>query len=188
MMSLPHALMVSLIERPCSGYDLARRFDKTIGYFWRASHQQIYRELSRMEASGWIDSTADDLSNTGRRTYAVLDAGLTELKRWACHSEDPVILRDPFFVRLRADAMVGPLGMQHELRQRMAHHQLKLDIYAVIEQRDFLSRPVTRATQIQHHILKAGVLYEQHMLTWSHDMLALLETLDGPISTPAALD
>ena len=177
-MSLPHALMVSLIERPCSGYDLARRFDKTIGYFWQASHQQIYRELGRMEAASWIHSTADDQSNTGRRTYQVQAEGLAELKRWASHSEDPVILRDPFFVRLRADAMVGPLGLQAELHHRMAHHQLKLDVYAVIEQRDFLSRPVTRASQIQHQILKAGILYERHMLTWSADMLSLLERLD----------
>ena len=177
-MSLPHALMVSLIERPCSGYDLARRFDKTIGYFWQASHQQIYRELGRMEAASWIHSTADDQSNTGRRTYQVQAEGLAELKRWASHSEDPVILRDPFFVRLRADAMVGPLGLHTELRHRMAHHQLKLDVYAVIEQRDFLSRPVTRASQIQHQILKAGMLYERHMLTWSADMLSLLERLD----------
>ncbi|HEX5361461.1 MAG TPA: PadR family transcriptional regulator, partial [Fluviicoccus sp.] len=57
-MSLPHALMTSLLEKSCSGYDLARRFEKSIGYFWRASHQQIYRELGRMEEAGWIRSEA----------------------------------------------------------------------------------------------------------------------------------
>lgn len=177
-MSLPHALMVSLVERPCSGYDLARRFEKTIGYFWRASHQQIYRELGRMEAAGWIYSTADDQSNTGRRTYQVQSAGLNELKRWASQTDDPVMLRDPFFVRLRADAMIGPLGLQDELRHRIAHHQLKLDTYAIIEQHDFLNRPQTRAIQIQHQILKAGILYERNMLAWSQQMLDLLNQLD----------
>jgi DNA-binding PadR family transcriptional regulator len=56
-MSLAHALLTSLIEKSSSGYDLARRFDKSIGYFWHASHQQIYRELARMETAGWIASS-----------------------------------------------------------------------------------------------------------------------------------
>ena len=50
-MSLAHALLTSLQEKSSSGYDLARRFDKSIGFFWRATHQQIYRELARMEAA-----------------------------------------------------------------------------------------------------------------------------------------
>jgi DNA-binding PadR family transcriptional regulator len=56
-MSLAHALMTSLLEKSSSGYDLARRFDKSIGYFWHATHQQIYRELARMEQAGWIHSS-----------------------------------------------------------------------------------------------------------------------------------
>jgi DNA-binding PadR family transcriptional regulator len=56
-MSLAHAVLTSLLEKASSGYDLARRFDKSIGYFWHATHQQIYRELARMEAAGWIASS-----------------------------------------------------------------------------------------------------------------------------------
>ena len=46
-MALEHALLVSLTERAGSGYELARRFDKSIGFFWNATHQQIYREIGR---------------------------------------------------------------------------------------------------------------------------------------------
>ena len=56
-MSLAHAVLTSLLEKASSGYDLAQRFDKSIGYFWHATHQQIYRELGRMEAAGWIASS-----------------------------------------------------------------------------------------------------------------------------------
>ena len=75
-MSLAHALMTSLLEKSSSGYDLARRFDKSIGFFWHATHQQIYRELGRMEKSGWIRSDADpDAGRTRKRSYSVLPAG-----------------------------------------------------------------------------------------------------------------
>ncbi|MBA5845288.1 PadR family transcriptional regulator, partial [Escherichia coli] len=55
-MSLPHALLTALAERPGSGSELADRFDRSIGYFWQATHQQIYRELGRLEETGWIES------------------------------------------------------------------------------------------------------------------------------------
>lgn len=51
-MSLPHAILTALLEKPSSGLELTRRFDKSIGYFWSATHQQIYRELGRLEREG----------------------------------------------------------------------------------------------------------------------------------------
>lgn len=178
-MSLPHALLVSLLEKSSSGYELARRFDQSIGYFWRASHQQIYRELARMEEAGWIRSVADETSKTRKRWYFVEDAGVDELRRWVAIHEEPALFRDAFFIRMRADAKIGSLHLQDELSARIAHHQLKLETYALIEQRDFLNRPPTRALEIQHMILKGGILYEQNMLTWSEDMLAVLEKWDN---------
>ena len=56
-MSLEHALLVSLRERPGTGIELARRFDRSIGFFWQATHQQIYRVLRRMEDDGWVSAS-----------------------------------------------------------------------------------------------------------------------------------
>ena len=57
-MALEHAILVSLAERSATGYDLARRFDASIGNFWKASHQQIYKVLGRMHADGLVTSEA----------------------------------------------------------------------------------------------------------------------------------
>ena len=51
-MALEHALLVALSEQPSSGLDLAKRFGRSIGFFWHATHQQIYRVLARMDADG----------------------------------------------------------------------------------------------------------------------------------------
>ena len=56
-MALPHTILVSLCEREGSGYELARRFDRAIGHFWAATHQQIYRTLRVMEDDGWVRAT-----------------------------------------------------------------------------------------------------------------------------------
>ncbi|MGZ6744988.1 MAG: PadR family transcriptional regulator [Nocardioides sp.] len=57
-MALEHALLVALREQPASGLELAGRFGRSIGFFWHATHQQIYKVLARMDADGWIDATA----------------------------------------------------------------------------------------------------------------------------------
>ena len=187
-MSLAHALLTSLLEQASSGYDLARRFDKSIGHFWQATHQQIYRELGRMEKAGWIQSRPDpEAGRTRKRTYAVLPAGREELMRWAAEAAPLTELRDEFLVRLRADAVVGPLDMVPELVRRRALHADKLRAYRAIEARDFAPEAEpTRKRRIHHLILKAGIQYEQGWIAWFDEALAVLGEEGG--SVPATPD
>jgi len=175
-MSLSHALLTSLLEKSSSGYDLARRFDKSIGYFWHATHQQIYRELARMEQAGWITSTeAPDGGKTRKRMYEVCEAGRDELKQWVTTPCDPTVMRDELMVRLRADAVIGPLGLETEIERRLALHELKLTAYQAIEGRDFpADKVLTREAQIQHLILKTGIMVEAGWVNWCHEAIAVL--------------
>lgn len=176
-MSLSHAVLTSLIEKSSSGYDLARRFDKSIGYFWHATHQQIYRELARMESAGWIESSpAPDAGKTRKREYRVLDAGRAELARWVRVASEPLDLRDDFMVKLRADAALGEIDLKDELRRRIALHHEKLAHYREIELRDFFpGKQLSRSANIHHMILKKGIMYEEGSIAWGLEMLAVLE-------------
>ena len=89
-MSLPHALLTALIDRPDSGSELASRFDRSLGYFWAATHQQIYRELARMAEAGWIESLPEESTRGRKRAYRLLPAGRKELKRWIAHRYWPM--------------------------------------------------------------------------------------------------
>lgn len=176
-MSLSHAVLTSLVEKSSSGYDLARRFDKSIGYFWHATHQQIYRELARMEAAGWIESSnAPDAGKTRKRLYRILPPGQNELRCWTVQASASIDLRDEFMVRLRAEAALGPLGLEAELQRRISQHQGKLRTYREIEQRDFpAGRMLTREARIHHLILQKGILYEKGSIKWARQALSVLE-------------
>ena len=178
-MSLAHAVLTSLLEKPSSGYDLARRFDKSIGYFWHATHQQIYRELARMEGAGWIVSSVPaDAGKTRKKEYCVLPAGRQELARWAGQASPPMDLRDEFMVKLRADAVLSEVDLRPELVRHLALHRDKLAHYQTIEQRDFVTGAVlSRHAMIHHMILKKGILYEHSSIAWTLEMLAALDTL-----------
>lgn len=175
-MSLPHAVLTSLLEKSTSGYDLARRFDKSIGYFWHATHQQIYRELARMQAAGWVEAfMAPDAGKTRKKHYRVLPAGRHELARWTAEPTPPMDLRDALTVKLRADAVLDEVDLSTELQRHLALHEAQLAHYQQIEASSFAPQAcLPRAQAIQHMILKKGILYEQGEIAWGREMLVLM--------------
>ncbi|RFU49261.1 PadR family transcriptional regulator [Paraburkholderia sp. DHOC27] len=174
-MSLPHALLTALVERSGSGSELATRFDKSIGYFWSASHQQIYRELGHLEEAGWIESLPEEATRGRKRAYRILPAGRAELKRWVAQEDEPSPLRHEFMIRLRAEAVVGPTGLAQEIRRRIALHADKLAQYREIEARDFPEEPQDRETALQRVVLRAGIGYEEGWLATLNAALAALQ-------------
>ncbi|VWC10871.1 PadR family regulatory protein [Burkholderia lata] len=173
-MSLPHALLTALAERPGSGSELADRFDRSIGYFWQATHQQIYRELGRLEETGWIESLPAESGRGRKRAYRILPAGKKELRRWIAEQEDPTPLREALMVRLRAEAVLGPAGLEDEIRRRIALHQEKLDLYLQIEARDFSEDVDSRTKRLQHLVLQAGIANERFWVEYSQQALDVL--------------
>ncbi|GGC61607.1 PadR family transcriptional regulator [Undibacterium terreum] len=173
-MSLPHALLTSLLEQPCSGFELARRFDRSIGFFWHATHQQIYRELGRLEESGWLESLPPESGRGRKKVYRLLPAGREELQRWTGESQDPRPLREELMLRLRAEAVVGPTLLAEDIQRRLQLHKEKLELYRQLEQHDFPPEKDAREAQIQHLVLQAGIMHEALWVEWSEMALKVL--------------
>jgi DNA-binding PadR family transcriptional regulator len=166
-MSLPHAILTALLERPSSGLELTRRFDRSIGYFWSATHQQIYRELGRLENDGLIRALPSEQPTRGqKKSYEVLPAGRAELARWTAASQDPRPARDALLLRLRAAAVVGTEGVEADLRRHLALHQRQLAEYREIEERDFGPGRDAVRDRLQHLVLRAGIDLETFWIQW----------------------
>lgn len=178
-MSLPHALLTALIEHPCSGLELARRFDHSIGYFWHATHQQIYRELGRLEEAGWAESLPPESGRGRKKVYRVLPAGRRELKRWTAASQDPRPLRDEMMLRLRAEAVIGPTAVKDDIERRLDMHAQRLALYHKIAKRDFSDPDMGREKQVQFLVLQAGIMHEELWIEWSKKALRVLSK-QGP--------
>ncbi len=179
-MSLPHAILTALLEKPSSGLELTRRFDKSIGFFWSATHQQIYRELGRLETTGLIRALPQAGPVRGqKKEYEVLPAGRAELARWTAAAEEPRPIRDPLLLRLRAAAVVGTAGLDAELRRHLALHRAQLAHYEAIERRDFPPGEEAGAEPLQHAVLRAGIGLESFWVRW------LAETVDTLPPAPA---
>src|SRR5258708_8348869 len=87
------------------------------------------------------------LFRSGRkRQYRILPTGRKELKRWVAEQEDPKPLREEWMVRLRAEAVVGPCGLQDEV-QRSEEHTSELQSPDHLVCRLLLEKKKERATR-----------------------------------------
>ncbi len=176
-MSLDHALLVSLLEKPSSGYDLGRRFDRSIGHFWPATHQQIYRVLARMEEAGWISCHVEaGESGPDRKVFSATDAGRAMLAGWMVEPTEMEATRTAVMVKLRAAAFDDPKKLLPALRERRDGHADLLTGYRAIEQRDF-SGELNAQRALQHHVLKFGLAYQQLWIDWLAEAETLVEQL-----------
>lgn len=97
-MSLKHALLGLLSERPASGYDLLKRFDTSLANVWPATQSQIYTELTRLAGSGLITVAAE--GPRGRKEYALADEGLAELRHWLTETKPQRNTRSDVLLRV----------------------------------------------------------------------------------------
>ncbi|MCY0950646.1 PadR family transcriptional regulator [Streptomyces sp. H27-S2] len=181
-MAIEHAILVSLLEQPGSGYELARRFDRSIGYFWTATHQQIYRVLKRMEADGWVDvREVAQQARPDKREHSVTEAGRAVLAAWLHEPIQPDSVRHELAVKIRGAAFDDPAALIHEVERHHRAHADRLTHYLAGELRDFTgpdapARP-DAGQELQHVVLRGGIAYERMTLAWLQDVLDTLHQL-----------
>ena len=177
-MALAHAILVALMNSPSSGYDLARRFGGTVGFFWDASHQQIYRELSKLETAGHVTAAKvkQDM-RPNKKLYVLTERGKDCLIDWLNSPSSVSPIKDDLLVKLAGGFLVAPDVLLTELRQHRKQHQLRLTEYQTIEDRLFPDvEALTQETTYPYLTLRNGIQIEQAWLRWCDEAIATLNT------------
>ena len=170
-MALEHALLVSLRERPATGIELTRRFDRSIGFFWRATHQQIYKVLRRMEGDGWVTATAGDARSTERR-YAATKAGERVLADWIGSPTPAAAMRSDLAVKLRGASYGDRAKLLAHLEDLVAEHRTRLAHFEQLEREQFPdSHTLTGHDLDTWLVLRGGIKQEQFWIEWLTEYL-----------------
>ncbi len=72
-----------LFHEDLTGYDIKKRIDGAISFFWKGSFGSIYPALSDMEKSGLVDKcSAETKGRREKNLYHITDKGTDTLKEW----------------------------------------------------------------------------------------------------------
>ncbi|HET6448454.1 MAG TPA: PadR family transcriptional regulator [Conexibacter sp.] len=114
-MSVKHAVLGLVIERPGYGYELIQRLEQRIEG-WRPSETAVYPALRSLRSEGMIrarEATADGTVVSAHRGvvwYEATETGREEFRAWVRAPTDLAPQRDPFWLKV---AFASPEDLPH---------------------------------------------------------------------------
>jgi DNA-binding PadR family transcriptional regulator len=179
-MALAEAILVCLTDQPMSGYDLARTFDTSIGFFWRADHQQIYRELRKMKAAGLVrDEHVVQHGRPNKNLWTITDTGRERVLDWSRASTDLPSIKDDLLVKLYALDHVDRIALAEQIAERGENHRTRLELYERILKTHYDDIDSLDVNQVGKYLgLQLGLRYERGWVDWCDDAVRTLKAFD----------
>ncbi|HZU86854.1 MAG TPA: PadR family transcriptional regulator [Anaerolineaceae bacterium] len=122
-MSVRHALLGLLAQRPRHGYELHAAFEAIIGGAknWDLKPAQVYTTLTRLEEAGLVSVSATEQDGgPEKRIYELTDQGNAELQTWLNEASPMQPQRDEFFLKMMIGLASGACDPHHMLQTQRA--------------------------------------------------------------------
>jgi PadR family transcriptional regulator AphA len=161
VVSLRHALLGLLAGSPMTGYELNRKFERSLLNVWPAGHSQIYPELARLSEAGKIRRAGS--GTRGKKIYEITPAGLDEVKAWL-RTEPDHGSRNPAFLRVFFLWLMEPEEATAFLENEALVHEAKLLEFEEIASRRKRQDDEAWAFGLA---LEWGIRYEEGILEWN---------------------
>lgn len=161
-----------------SGYDLAKNFDASIGFFWRASHQQIYRELGKLRDKGYVRS--EEITQSGkpnRIVHTITNEGQKALNDWSKKPVRMPSIKDELLVKFYALENMDLDALKDQLTVRIDQHRTKLSQYFRIKERFYDGKTLNRNQQGKLIVLQMGIQNEQNTINGLQGLMEELSAL-----------
>ncbi|QFU75235.1 PadR family transcriptional regulator [Halioglobus maricola] len=186
-MALAQAIMTSLLDADLSGSELARDFEKSMGFFWQASHQQIYQELRKLAEKGWLNKR--EVNQSGRPNkivYGLTMSGREALADWVFGPTKVQATKDELLLKLYNLTENNVEHMVGEISRRREEVMQRLYLYEAIRRRHYAA---PEDLPVRHKgvflALQSGIHQGEQFLTWCDEAMQLLGTVEKVDSTPA---
>ncbi|MCX9457765.1 helix-turn-helix transcriptional regulator, partial [Vibrio cholerae] len=132
-MALSQVILTLLSRQDASGYDITKEFSRVVGLVWTASHQQVYRELSRLAEQGMVTSQLiPQEGKPDRKVYSITDSGRQCLQNWLSTAVEERPQRDELLVRMLACSHYPIAPVRQSLTQQTHLHNERLEKYQLL--------------------------------------------------------
>lgn len=102
MSTTSYAVLGLLTFGEGSGYDVLKRAETSVGYFWAPAKSHVYTELRRLAAAGLAtEAHVEQEQRPDKRVYDLTDEGRAALRVWLEETPpEPEQFKSPFLLRL----------------------------------------------------------------------------------------
>jgi DNA-binding PadR family transcriptional regulator len=176
-MALKHTILAYLSRQPMSGYDVAKEFAEGFGScFWKASQQQVYAELTKLEQQGNVTYEAiPQLGRLDKKIYSITESGRQELLGWLTKPCEPSAIREDLGVMGLAGHLVDAQVVIREIERR---RQLHLEMVQQVKRLDEHFAKHLDSLDLKdlymHLIIRRGIRYQEEWVAWCEEALAAI--------------
>ena len=176
-MALREVILTVLARGEMTGYEITKDFEAVYVHFWRASHQQVYRELARLDQDGGVTvKVVAQESRPDKKVYAITKRGLEELKRWIVAPTEPPRPQYDLLVKLLGCHVVDRPVFQRELQRISARAQEWVSELRVMRRECLRLRATwSEHDKILYLTLRRGLLLGQAQLRWLREVSEFIE-------------
>jgi DNA-binding PadR family transcriptional regulator len=171
-MALRHAVLAALLDGEFSGYQLAKIFDVSVSNFWHAVPQQLYAELTKLEAAGLVSGReVVQQRRPNKRVFTLTETGRAELAAFIVRASKPSFIRDDLLVKVHATEAGDARALIEQLEERAVQARGKIALFDQLltylrgarEEQAFLAE----SPRIGPYLTcLRGRAFEQENLTW----------------------
>ena len=181
-MALREVILTVLARRKMTGYEITRTFDQVLVYFWKASHQQVYRELASLHGDGCVVyEVVRQPDKPDKKVYDITAAGRDELRRWVAEETEAPRPQYDLLVKLLAGTLVDKRAITREIeRVRTVSAGVLKGLRTI--RRQCLSQPLDEMPdydKTMYLALRRGLLLAQAQVAWLDEVKDFLE--DGTL-------
>jgi DNA-binding PadR family transcriptional regulator len=178
--ALAQAIMTALLDDDLSGLELAKDFEVSVGFFWNASHQQIYQELHKLSDKGWLNKR--EVSQSGKPNkivYGMTKQGRDALAAWVIGPSKTRAAKDELLIKLYNLSGDNAQHLTGEVQLRREEMMRRLYLYEKIRLRHY-NDPDSLPTRHKgvYLALTAGISQGEQFLAWCDQALELLSTIE----------
>jgi DNA-binding PadR family transcriptional regulator len=125
-MSVPHALLALLSEKPKYGLRLQSEFEARTGEVWPLNVGQVYTTLQRLERDGLVEADGESERSQKQKRYRITSAGARELADWL-HTPPELVPppRDELVIKVLIALQIPGIDV-HELLQVHRRHVIEV--------------------------------------------------------------
>ena len=178
-MSLKYAILGFLDYGSYSGYDLNKKLDNSIGFFYTLTQSQIYRTLEQLLKDRLVEREIIHQENRAdKKIYHTTDKGKNDLYNWLSTPLDLPSLHlrfliQIFFARQLSNNEILLLFEEH--RKKLSDKLVILQSFGELEDQKNCGTP--RDIHLWKLVLKNGIILTQAELEWVDAAMMELENI-----------